>query len=276
MIALTGASGLLGRFLLDGLPGPVITLGRRPVAGHAHRPWDLTGPPPDLTGVTTLIHAAFSHVPGRYRGGEGDDPTGFLNANLDGSRRLFDTAARAGVRRVQFLSSRAVFDGCPAGHPLTEDTRPDAASLYGQVKAQAETYLSALPLTGQSLRATGVYGPGPTHKWQGLFADYLSGTPIAPRRGTEVHGADLAQACRLLLGSDQTGAFHLSDMLLDRHDLLTEVQTLTECPYAPPPPSDRPVDALICTRLPALGWRPGGMDRLRASLPEMLTGPCRS
>lgn len=270
MIALTGASGLLGRFLLDGLPGPLITLGHRPVAGHAHRAWDLTGPVPDLTGVTTLIHAAFSHVPGRYRGGEGDDPTGFLNANLDGTRRLFDAAAKAGVAKVQFLSSRAVFDGCPAGVPLTEDTQPNAASLYGQVKAQAETYLATLPLTGQSLRATGVYGPGPTHKWQDLFADYLSGKPIPPRRGTEVHGADLFQACRLLLGSDETGAFHLSDMLLDHHDLLTEVQFLTGCPHPPPPRSDRQVDALICTRLPALGWQPGGIDLLRTDLPRML------
>lgn len=270
MIALTGATGLLGRFLLDGLPGPVMTLGRRPVTGHAHRPWDLTGATPDLTGVTTLIHAAFSHVPGHYRGGEGDDPDGFLNANLDGTRRLFDAAAKAGVHRVQFISSRAVFDGHSSGHALTEHTQPNAASLYGQVKAQAEAHLAALPLISQSLRATGVYGPGPTHKWQDLFADYLSGKPIPPRRGTEVHGADLAQACRLLLYSDQTGAFHISDILLDRHDLLTEVQTHTGCPHRPPPRSDRQVDALICTRLPALGWQPGGMDLLRVDLPKML------
>ncbi|WP_323770144.1 NAD(P)-dependent oxidoreductase [Antarctobacter sp.] len=270
MIALTGATGLLGRFLLDGLPGPIVTLGRRPVAGYAHRLWDLTGAAPDLAGIDTVIHAAFSHVPGRYRGGEGDDPDGFLAANLDGARRLFDAAAKAGVRRVIFLSSRAVFDGSATGVPLTEETPPNPASLYGQVKAQAEAHLAALPLIGQNLRATGVYGPGPNHKWQDLFADYLSGQSVAPRRGTEVHGADLAQACRLMLNSHQTGAFHLSDLLLDRHDLLSEVQRLTACPHAPPPPSDRPVAPLICIRLPALGWQPGGMDLLRTDLPRML------
>ncbi|WP_305968532.1 MULTISPECIES: NAD(P)-dependent oxidoreductase [unclassified Mameliella] len=270
MIALTGASGLVGRFLLAGLPGPVTVLGRRALPGHGFRPWDLTGPAPDLAGVDTLIHAAFSHVPGRYRGGEGDDPRGFLQANLDGTRHLFDAAAEAGVTRIQFLSSRAVFDGAPDGTPLTEDRPPHAASLYGQVKAVAEAHLFAMPLIGQSLRATGVYGSGPDHKWRDLFADYLAGRPIAPRRGTEVHGADLVAAAHLLQGSAERGAFHLSDLLLDRHDLLTEVQNLTGCPHAPPPPSDRPVNPLVCQRLPMLGWSPGGMARLRADLPAML------
>lgn len=266
MIALTGATGLVGRFLLTLAD---MTLGRSP--GHLpHRPWELTGASPDLSGVTTLIHAAFAHVPGKYRGGEGDDPDGFLRANLDGSRRLFDAAARAGVQRVIFLSSRAVFDGLPDDTSLTEDRTPAPDSLYGQVKAEAEAHLAALPLTGQSLRATGLYGPGPGHKWTGLFADYLAGRAVAPRRGTELHGGDLAAACRLLLESRETGAFHASDLLLDRHDLLTEVRALTGCPHPPPPCSDRAVNPLICQRLPAMGWRPGGLPRLRACLSAML------
>lgn len=270
MIALTGATGLIGPFLLAGLPGPITTLGRRPLADHPHRTWDLTGPAPDLAGIDTLVHAAFSHVPGRYRGGEGDDPQGFLRANLDGTRRLFDAAAEAGVQRILFLSSRAVFDALPEDTPLAEATRPSANSLYGQVKARAEAHLAALPLRTQTLRATGVYGPGPRHKWQALFSDYLAGRPIAPRRGTELHGADLAQAVRILLASDETGAFHASDLLLDRHLLLIEVRRLTGCPHRPPPPSDRPANPLLCRRLEALGWRPGGLPLLRDSLPAML------
>ncbi len=273
MIALTGASGLVGRFLLYALPGPIVTLGRNPVAGVPHRPWDLTGPAPDLSGITTVVHAAFAHVPGRYRGGEGDDPEGFLAANLDGSRRLFDAAVQAQAGQILFLSSRAVFDGAPDGLPLTETTPTQPASLYGQAKAKAEAHLATLPLIHQSLRATGIYGPGPAHKWQGLFRDYLSGHAIAPRRGTELHGADLAEACRLLLHSPQTGAFHASDLLLDRHDLLNMVQTLTGSPYRPPARSDRRVNPLICHRLPALGWRPGGVSRLNDSLPAMLPQP---
>ncbi|KUF12329.1 NAD-dependent epimerase/dehydratase family protein [Pseudoponticoccus marisrubri] len=268
-IALTGATGLVGRFLLD-LPGEVVTLGRRPLPGHAHRPWTLDGPAPDLAGIDLLVHAALSHVPGRYRGGEGDDPKGFLTANLDGSRRLFDAAAAAGVQRVLFLSSRAVFDGLPPGTRLTEELTPQPRSLYGQMKRAAEMHLSQMPLIGLSLRATGIYGPGPGHKWEALFADYRAGRPIAPRRGTELHGADLARACALLLDATQGGPVHVSDMLLDRHDLLAELQRLTGCPHPPPPRATDPISTLACDRLHALGWRPGGMKRLRADLPAIL------
>lgn len=266
MIALTGATGLVGRWLL---PLADLTLGRT-AGALPHRAYDLTGPAPDLQGVTTLIHAAFSHVPGKYRGGEGDDPQGFLTANLDGTRRLFDAAAQAGVRRVLFLSSRAVFDGLPPGTPLPETRAPEPRSLYGQVKLRAEEHLATLPLTGLSLRATGIYGPGPDHKWRDLFADYRAGRPIAPRRGTEVHGADLASAVRLLLAAPTGGPVHVSDLLLDRHDLLAEVQCLTGCPHRLPPRATDPVSPLVCDRLTSLGWNPGGMDLLRATLPEML------
>nr|WP_245216255.1 NAD(P)-dependent oxidoreductase [Sagittula salina] len=272
MIALTGASGLVGQWLSSLAD---LTLGRH----DADRPWSLAGPAPDLTGVTTLIHAAFSHVPGRYRGGEGNDPDGFLAANLDGTKRLFDAAAQQGVTRILFLSSRAVFDGLSPGASLPETLAPKPKSLYGELKARCEDHLFALaqtsPLTGLSLRATGIYGPSapfaPPHKWTELFADYRAGHTIVPRRGTEVHGKDLRLAARLLLMETTSGPAHVSDLLLDRRDLLSEVQRLTACPHPPPEPCDTPVSPLICTRLNALGWRPGGMELLRQSLPAMLT-----
>ncbi|MCT4609938.1 MAG: NAD(P)-dependent oxidoreductase [Pelagimonas sp.] len=269
-IALTGATGQVGRFLLRGLTGQITTLGRTPVAGYPHIPWDLGGAAPDLRGFDALVHAAFSHVPGKYRGGEGDDPEGFLRLNLDGSKRLFDAAAQATVPRVIFLSSRAVFDGYPDDTPLTEDLPPRAKSLYGQAKITAETHLFSLPLTGIALRATGVYGPGVGHKWEALFADFLSGVKIPTRRGTEVHGDDLAAACQLLLSGGETGAAHASDLVIDRRDLLNEVIYLSVTPHAIPEESDRPINPLICTRLQALGWQPGGWEKLRRDLPQLL------
>ena len=265
-IALTGASGLVGRFLsrafraeghqVDPLPG-----------------WRL-GQPAPLRGCAALVHAGFAHVPGRYRGGEGDDPDRFVALNRDGSLRLFEQAKAAGVGQVVFLSSRAVYDARPAGTPLPDGTPPAPASLYGRVKAEAEAGLAALDAKGfatASLRATGVYGPGPGHKWTGLFADYLAGRPVAPRLGTELHGDDLAAAVLLILRSGARGAFNASDLVLDRHDLLAEVQRLTGCPHPPPPRAADPVSIMSCERLAALGWRPGGWARLRDSLPAMLS-----
>ncbi|MEI4473062.1 NAD-dependent epimerase/dehydratase family protein [Frigidibacter sp. MR17.24] len=274
-IALTGASGLVGRFIeteARAAGHEVTRLTRRP--GPGDLAFDLSAPPPDLSGHDALIHCAFDHVPGRYRGGEGDDPDGFALRNRDGSLRLFRAARACGVGAAVFLSTRAVYGAYPPGTPLTEDLAPRPDTLYGRVKAEVEAGLHALAAPGfapASLRATGVYGPGPDHKWQGLFAAYLAGRPVAARVATEVHGADVAAACLALIGARATGAFNCSDLLLDQHDLLAEVQRLTGCPHDPPPRADAgAVSAMDCTRLQDLGWRPGGWARLRAALPAML------
>lgn len=264
-VAVTGASGLVGRFIARALAA----------AGHEIETlpgWRL-GQPARLDGCAALVHAAFAHVPGRYRGGEGDDPERFIALNRDASLRLFAEARAAGVGHVVFLSSRAVYDALPAGTPLPDGTPPAPHSLYGRVKAETEAGLDALSMPGfatATLRATGIYGPGDGHKWTGLFADYLAGRPVAPRIATELHGDDLAAAILLILGQRGGGAFNASDLLLDRHDLLAEVQRLTHCPHPPPPKAVTPVSVMSCERLEALGWRPGGWPLLRETLPGML------
>ncbi|MTD99251.1 NAD-dependent epimerase/dehydratase family protein [Paracoccus sp. YIM 132242] len=264
-IALTGASGIVGGFVLRAARA----------AGHQVTPLDRgtgfrLGDAPDLSGHDALIHCAFAHAPGRYRGGEGEDPETFGRLNRDGTFRLFDAAVRDGVDRIVFLSSRAVHDGYPPGTPLPDDLPARPANLYGQVKADAEAFLAQLPVKGTAIRATGVYGlPA---KWRGLFDDYLAGRPIPPRIATEVHGDDLAAAILLLLDQpDPPAQVNCSDLILDRHDLLAEVRTLTNCPHPLP---DRADPAFLriqtCDRLRALGWQPGGMAKLRATLPHLL------
>ena len=285
-VAVTGGTGLVGRFIVQNALAAgdrVMLLSRTaPAPGFfagsvAHLPYAL-GDAPKLTGHDALIHCAFAHVPGRYRGGEGDDPAGFARANLDGSIALFQAARDAGVPRVIFLSSRAVYGDYPPGTTLTEDLPQKPDTLYGQVKWQAEHWLAAATgpdLTGISLRATGIYGPagpGQAHKWADLFRDYLSGQPIAPRRGTELHGDDLAQAVRIALRAP-AGAYNLSDITLDRQDLLALVAQATGCTHPLPARSEAPISAMGCAAMRALGWAPGGVARLRASLPGLLAGP---
>ncbi len=147
---------------------------------------------PRLPPADALVHAALAHVPGAYRGGEGIDPARFRRLNLDGTVRLFDAA---GPARIVFLSSRAIYGDHRRGETLRETNIPAPDSLYGEIKLAAE---AALGPRGCALRATGIYGGHP-HKWQDLFAAYLRGDAIAPRRATELHGADLADAALLLL-----------------------------------------------------------------------------
>lgn len=254
-VLVTGAGGIVGRFVAAALVGAghrVTTLGRHP----GDHPWSLTDPAPSLPHADALVHAAFSHLPGRFRGGEGNDPAGFRRLNLDGTLRLFDAARDA---RIVLLSSRAVYGDHRRGETLREDDAPNPDSLYGEIKLAAER---ALGPRGASLRATGVYGGRP-NKWNELFASYLSGEPVAPRIATEIHGDDLAAAVVLLLGGRETGPFNASDILLDRHDLLARVKALTGAAHALPPRGGglRP-GVMATTRLRALGWRPGGFARL--------------
>ncbi len=288
-VLVTGGTGYVGRFVVERLLGDgraVRVSGRTaPEEGFFCAPVDFTPaglePGQDwgeaLAGVTDLVHAAFDHVPGHYRGGEGADADGFRRKNLDGTVALFEAAKRAGVERVAFLSSRAVYGRQPSGTEPDEETEPHPDTLYGMVKLEGERVLEAITgggFRGVSLRITGVYGlagPGRRHKWAGLFEDYLAGRPVAPRRGTEVHGADVAAAVLLALDSARGApVLNVSDGIVDRHDLLAMVQAATGCPHPPPPRSEEPVEAMRCARLGALGWRPGGTALLRQTVRELV------
>ncbi|MBU2958155.1 NAD(P)-dependent oxidoreductase [Paracoccus sp. 1_MG-2023] len=265
-VALTGATGIVGGFVHTALRAA----GHRVTTLDRQSGWRL-GQNADLTGQDALIHCAFAHAPGLYRGGEGDDPDAFIAANLQGSRMLFDDAHRAGVGRVLFLSSRAVHDGHGPGL-LPDDLPALPANLYGRVKAGAEAHLAALPLAGCAIRATGVYGPGPAMKWGPLFRDHLARRPIAPRIGTEVHAADLAAAIILLLDHPRPPAtVNVSDIALDRAELLGMVnEHLGRALPLPDPADGSALGRLDCTFLRRAGWQPRGMDGLRREIPDLL------
>jgi nucleoside-diphosphate-sugar epimerase len=296
-VLVSGATGIVGRFVVEHLlaHGHAVVAGVRrmpdalPFSRHVDARVVTLDPDADHRDVfgeiDGFVHAAFDHVPGRYRGGEGDNPEAFRHTNLDGSVRLFSAARAAGVERCVFLSSRAVYAQAGHGRLLNEDTEPAPESLYGIIKLEGEQALFKLntdDFTTASLRATGVYGlqPGLLHKWELLARDYLAGLAVEDRVGTEVHGIDLAEAVRLLLTEDAAlvagRAFNASDLLTSHHDVLSELQQATGSLHPLPAPLDKSAfEAMDTQRLRSLGWQPGGFDRLRAdiaALGERLNG----
>ncbi|MQW88116.1 NAD-dependent epimerase/dehydratase family protein [Sinorhizobium saheli] len=290
-VLVSGGTGFVGRFIVEHLiaSGYEVTVGgrSRPAAGFfsqavSYVPLRLD-PEADQTAAFAdshaFVHAGLAHVEGRYRGGEGADPDGFRRANLDGTVRLFEEARAAGVRRCVFLSSRAVYgEKAPAMVDETSPAEPD--TLYGEVKLAAERALTSMAghhFVTATLRVTGVYGPagpGRRHKWSNLFADYLAGRPVPPRAGSEVHGDDVAQAVKLMLEADAAKlcgeVFNVSDVLTDNREILSLLQSATGCPHALPPAADTSAFKLMSTeRLRALGWTPGGGERLAATVREL-------
>lgn len=289
-VLVSGGTGLVGRYIVEECLAAGFTV---TVAGRTRPAEDLfytrvgfrplaLDPDRDQTaifdGIDIFVHAAFHHVPGRYRGGEGDDPDGFIRQNRDGTIALFNAARNAGVRRAVFLSSRAVYDGYPPGTDLPETLPPNPQSLYGKIKWETEQEIAALGAPGFvpiSLRSTGVYGDLSPNKWHDLFVRYMNGETIAPRAGSEVHGRDLARAILIVAGAPVykvTGkAFNVSDIVTDTRMILLPLKSAVAGSNPLPERGDHEsVSVMSTAKLNALDWRTGGMPLFDATL-ETLT-----
>ena len=91
------------------------------------------------------------------------DPALDVETNVLGTVHLARAAAGAGVRRFVFASTGGALFGAPEHVPVTDQTLPAPASIYGQSKLSAERYLALIGeqhgLSVSVLRPGNVYGP---------------------------------------------------------------------------------------------------------------------
>jgi nucleoside-diphosphate-sugar epimerase len=93
-----------------------------------------------VEGARILVHAAAAlPIRGSRRA--------IRSVNVDGTLTLLAAAAEAGVRRVVFISSTAVY-GVPDKHPIEEDDPLDGVGHYGESKIQAEEVCRAFMRRG--------------------------------------------------------------------------------------------------------------------------------
>jgi UDP-glucose 4-epimerase len=165
LVALTGATGFIGQYLLSELPKRGYRLRlllRRPsvaplssasaVIGDLTRPQNMSEA---LAGVDAVIHSAgIAHA----MTGVPDDDYRLLNT--EATIRLAQAAQRAGARRFVFLSSIRAQCGPVADEVQTEAIAPAPTDAYGRSKLAAEQALASLDLDWVALRPVLVYGPG--------------------------------------------------------------------------------------------------------------------
>jgi UDP-glucose 4-epimerase len=166
LIALTGATGFIGQYLLAELPKRshrVRVLLRRPtpamqshmtsaVIGDLRYPRNLAAA---LQGVDTIIHSA-----GMAHAASGRPEDDYRSINTAATVALARAAERAGVSRFVFLSSIRAQCGPVADAVMTETVEPVPTDAYGRSKLAAELGLAELNLDWVALRPVLVYGPG--------------------------------------------------------------------------------------------------------------------
>lgn len=291
-MAVTGATGFLGRYIVEHL------LER----GHAVRAWHRAGSDRAglvgarlewvegalgdalacralVDGADAVVHGALQHTPGRYRGGEGD-LCEYVRANVLGTIELIEAARRGGAARFVYISSRAVYDRRLPGRPLDEDHPTWPASHYGAHKAAVEMFVHSYGAVEGfaicALRPTGVYGlarPVERSKWFPIVEAVDAGAPIATAAGgTEVHALDVARAVEILLHAEG-----VAGQIYNCHDRYVAAQEVAEIARRLSGSSSRierfpqvERNVMETARLRGLGVTFGGTPLLETTVGELL------
>jgi nucleoside-diphosphate-sugar epimerase len=297
-VAITGATGFLGRYLVRHLTA----------AGHRLRCWyrptsdrsgfgDLATTIEWLPGslrdpasaealvrrVDAVVHAALEwDRQGGFRASAQEDPEAFLEANLMGSLRLFRAAFTAGVSRFVFISTCAVHEVILDDRPLDETHPLWPTSHYGAHKAALEKFVHSYGLGKGwpicALRPTGIYGlahPPAASRWFDLVGQVVRGEPVATAKGgKEVHAADVARATDLLLRADAKAvagqAFNCCDRYVAEQDVARIAKELTGSPSTIADLNRGPKHQIETGKLRALGMQFGGEPLLRRTVIELV------
>jgi nucleoside-diphosphate-sugar epimerase len=298
LIAVTGATGFLGRYIVQQLAS----------AGHRLRCWyrptsdrggldeaaqaidwlpgglGAPGAAQQLVrGTDAVIHAAVQWQGPRSRGRRSHgDPDVFFGVNLTGSLQLYQAAFEAGVPRFVFVSSCAVHEVILGDRPLDEAHPLWPTSHYGAHKAALEAFVHSYGL-GQgwpicALRPAGIYGlahPPQDSRWYDLVGQVLRGEPVATDKGgKEVHAADVARAAELLLHADTKTiagqAYNCCDGYVAEQDVAGIARELSGSRSDVAGLNRGPVNHIYTRKLRALGMTFGGEPLLRHTVQELI------
>jgi nucleoside-diphosphate-sugar epimerase len=297
-IAITGATGFLGRYLVSHLAG----------AGHQLRCWYRPGSDRSgfegrdsaiewlpgslgdeaavrelIRGADAVVHAAVQWEGPRNRGrGSHGAADVFFGVNLGGSLQLFQAAFEAGVARFVFISSCAVHDVILDDRPLDETHPLWPKSHYGAHKAALEAFVHSYGM-GQgwpicALRPTGIYGlahPPRASRWYDLVGQVLRGERVeSSRGGKEVHAADVARAVELLLRVDAGRvagqSFNCYDLYVAEEQVARIAKELTGSASAISDLNRGPRHQIATQKVRALGMTFGGEELLRRTVRELV------
>jgi UDP-glucose 4-epimerase len=190
-ILVTGATGFIGTQLSKTLAnsGHQVRDTARSVAPNCSTTHELITC--DLESADNLDHLtmgcdAIVHLAGRAHVMSDNPATSeslYVSANVDVTRKLAQSAARTGVKRMILLSSVKVNgESTTINTPFTAQDIPNPQDPYGRSKTQAEQALwdvaSSSGLEGIVIRPPLVYGPGVRANFASLIGIVNRGIPL--------------------------------------------------------------------------------------------------
>lgn len=292
-IAVTGATGFLGRYIVEHLAHRRHTCRcwYRPTSdrGAIVAPTDRVAWVPGelldgaacealVEGCDAVVHSALYRPGAGFRGAEGDLVT-FARTNILGTLQLIEAARAAGVPRFVFISTCAVHErilddrALDEGHPLWP------TSHYGAHKAAIEKFVHSYGLGHGynicALRPTGIYGvahPPEDSRWYALVREVVSGRDVTVSGGgKEVHADDVARAVGILLRADGIAgeAFNCYDRYISEYEVATLAKQLCGSNATIHGQPKRPKHEISTEKLRALGMTFGGEARMRSTIKEL-------
>ena len=179
---ITGATGFIGYQLVQRLRAAgheVVGLDLVPPGGDQRVPEFVHGDIRDAAAVRraiTGVDAVFSLAAAHHD--FGIDEKTYFAVNEEGSRVLCDELDRAGIRKVCWYSSCAVYGDCPA--PRHEGSTPLPNGHYGASKLAGEKVFRAWTERGEErsalvIRPTITFGPGNVANMYSLIRQVASG-----------------------------------------------------------------------------------------------------
>jgi UDP-glucose 4-epimerase len=206
-ILVTGGAGYIGSATAEALikAGHSVTVYDSLVTGHRLAiPEGAKFIEADLSDTPTLVKAltdekfdAVMHFAALIEAGESmKDPGRFYHNNLSNSLTLMETAIRAGVKRLVFSSTAAVYQS--SDEPLTEESPLGPTNVYGHTKLMVEQaldwYRQIHGLHFAALRyfnACGALpGRGEAHQPESHLIPLVLRIPLGQRDAALIYGSD--------------------------------------------------------------------------------------
>jgi ferritin-like metal-binding protein YciE/nucleoside-diphosphate-sugar epimerase len=277
-VVVTGATGNVGTSVIEALGDSpeveqIVGVARRlPSTKPAKTTWvDADIVSSDLesifAGADTVIHLAWAIQPSH-------DSETLKRINVDGSRRVFDAVAAAGVPKLVYASSVGAYSPGPKDREVGEEwpTGGVESSFYSRHKALVEDLLDQLEARAPQIKVVRmrpalIFKGEAATEIRRLFAgpflpSFLVGRlPAIPRlpglRFQAVHSSDVGRAYALATVRDVSGAFNLAaEPPIGSEELSATLKARTF-----------PMPVSIARRLVDLSWRlrlqptpPGWLD----------------